>query len=127
MDNNVTTWFELYSPNPNSSKDFYANVFGWSTTEMDMGDFMYPMMANGDKPAHCGVMNTATPEMEGVPPHWLVYFHTPDMAASLEKVSSAGGNVMHGPMDIPGVGKITILADNNGAVFALHEPAAELQ
>lgn len=123
MENTVTTWFEAYSPNPDATKEFYAKVFGWTSTEMDMGDFMYPMMQSGDKPAHCGIMNTSTPEMEGVPAHWLVYFYTADIETAVGNVTSAGGQIMHGTMDIPGVGKIAIVSDSVGAVFALHQPA----
>lgn len=124
MENNVTTWFECYSPNPEASKKFYADVFGWSAQDYDMGDFMYPMMSKGDVP-HSGIMNLSGPEMEGVPPNWLIYFHTSDINDSCAKVTGAGGTIVNGPMEVPGVGQIAIVADNHGAHFALHQPAPQ--
>ncbi len=123
MENNVTTWFEVYSPDMESSKKFYADVFGWTSEDMDMGDFKYPMFSNGGAP-HSGMMSLNTPEMADVPPNWLIYFHTADIADSCGKVTAAGGTIVSGPMDIPGVGHIAIIADNHGAHFALHQPAA---
>jgi hypothetical protein len=121
MENNVHTWFEVYSGDLDATKKFYADVFGWTSQDMDMGSFVYPMLSNNEVP-HSGIMNLNTPEMANVPPHWLVYFHTADIAASCAKVTGAGGQVMHGPMDVPGVGQIAIIQDNVGAVFALHQP-----
>ncbi|MBL8068092.1 MAG: VOC family protein [Armatimonadetes bacterium] len=123
MENNVHTWFEVYSPDTESGKKFYADVFGWSSEDIDMGDFMYPMLKSGDKPFHAGMMSLKSPDMEGVPPHWLIYFHTADIDATLSKIDAAGGKTVHGPMDIPGVGRIAIVHDNGGAHFAVHQPA----
>lgn len=124
MENNTVTWYEVYSPDVDRTKSFYQNLFGWSTTAMDMGPEVgtYHMLGNGEM-MHTGIMNTATEEMKDVPPHWLVYFYTADINESVSKLTGGGGKVMHGPMEIPGVGHIAICQDPIGAVFALHQPA----
>jgi predicted enzyme related to lactoylglutathione lyase len=60
----------------------------------------------------------------GPPPHWLVYFGVEDIDAALAKAQELGGTKHAGPIDI-GIAKIAIVADPQGAVFALY--AGELE
>jgi predicted enzyme related to lactoylglutathione lyase len=53
------------------------------------------------------------------PPHWLAYIAVPDTDAAARQAASLGGRVYHGPEDIPNVGRFAIMADPQGAVFAL--------
>jgi uncharacterized protein len=59
------------------------------------------------------------PAMEGEPPNWLVYFGTDDIEGSIAKLREHGGSTMTDVMDI-GVGKLAIVRDPQGAVFALY-------
>lgn len=72
-----------------------------------------------------GSMDLSSPDMEGVPPHWALYFHTGDLNAALKRVSSNGGQVVHGPFEVPDVGWMAICQDNCGAHFNLHQPSME--
>ena len=54
------------------------------------------------------------------PPHWLVYFGTADVEASLAKVSELGGTQLTGADGSIGAGKIAVAQDPQGAVFALY-------
>lgn len=124
MATQVTNWFEVYSPNVESAKSFYSNVFGWSSDAMPMGEGEYHMLSNGTA-VFAGIMDTSSPAMEGVPPHWGTYFHTPDCAATLEKVKEMGGEVVYGPMDIPDIGTVAGFRDCCGAHSNVHQPAGE--
>ncbi len=66
-----------------------------------------------------------TAEMGPIPPNWLVYFAVDDADAAVEAATKAGGSAMMGPMDIPQVGRIAVLADGQGAVFAVIKTAGE--
>jgi hypothetical protein len=66
-------------------------------------------------------MRAATP---GAPPFWLAYFGVKDLDAALAKVSELGGATHAGPIDIQ-VAKIAIVADPQGAVFALYDGELE--
>lgn len=123
-DPSPVTWYELYSPNPEEAKAFYSSTFPWTAQDYDMGDFMYPMFFLGDR-MFAGIMNTSTPEMESIPPNWLIYFYTADIAATVEKVTANGGSIVNGTMEVPGVGQIAIVADNHGATFAVHQPVPQ--
>ena len=56
----------------------------------------------------------------GAPPHWLAYVRVDDADAVAERVQQHGGQVHHGPDDIPEVGRFAIFADPQGAVIAAH-------
>ena len=56
-----------------------------------------------------------------VPSHWMAYITVNDVDAVVKKVPELGGEVMHGPMDIPQVGRFCIIKDPTGAVVSLME------
>ena len=60
-----------------------------------------------------------TPEMAGVPPHWLVYFSVDDCDATAKKATELGASTIKPADDIPGVGRFAILQDPQGAAFAI--------
>ena len=55
------------------------------------------------------------PQMEGIPPHWEVYFNTEDTDAIADKAAELGGEVLQAPWDVPGVGRLAMLKDPQGA------------
>jgi len=59
---------------------------------------------------------------EEVPNHWLVYFATDDADATVAKAKDSGGEAVFGPQDIAEVGRIAVLKDPFGAVFAVIQP-----
>ena len=85
----------------------------------------YTMWLNGDVPVG-GVMTLPDQaKQQGAPPHWLAYIATADVDGTVRDVSKSGGQVLHGPTDIPTVGRIAVLADPQGAVFAAHTVAGD--
>jgi uncharacterized protein len=58
-----------------------------------------------------------------VPSYWLTYFGTADCDATVSKATGLGATVIVGPMDIP-PGRFAVLADPNGATFAVFKLAA---
>ncbi|WP_018350229.1 VOC family protein [Longispora albida] len=107
-------WMDLASPDIPASKAFYGTVFGWSASE---GDYVH---VSKDGTEFGGIMDM-TGYPEGVPPHWMVYFGTADVDASVAKVLSLGGAQHVPPAPIPGGGRFAIVTDPQGAAFALYE------
>lgn len=125
MATQIINWYEVYSPNVEAAKKFYEAVFGWTSDSMPMADgSTYTMLQKGES-AFAGIMDLGNPAMEGVPPHWGLYFHTPDCAATIERVKSLGGHVVYGPMDIPDIGIAAGFHDSSGAHFNVHQPHGE--
>ena len=56
------------------------------------------------------------------PPHWLLYFLVSDCDATAGKAQGSGARALLPPQSIPKVGRIAVLADPQGAVFALYQP-----
>jgi uncharacterized protein len=116
--NNTFTWYENASTDKDAAKAFYTEVIGWKTHEMDMGPAgTYVAVVAGDKPR--GGLIAAQP---GVPSHWVSYLRVEDVDASAAAAKENGGAVLAEPFSVPGVGRIGVVADPQGAAFALfHE------
>jgi uncharacterized protein len=113
-------WNELQSPDVDASAAFYGDLFGWTVEEFTGGRERYLAIKNGA--ANNGGIRTVTPP---APPSWLVYFGTEDIDRALAKVDALGGSKLAGPIDIERA-KIAVVADPQGAVFALYAGALEL-
>jgi len=109
-------WTELMTGDTGKAATFYSGLFGWGTEKFP-GGMDYTLWKRGSETA--GGMMAITKEMQGVPPHWLVYYGVSDVDAVVAKVTSLGGSVVRPGWDIPGVGRIAILKDPTGAVFAV--------
>jgi predicted enzyme related to lactoylglutathione lyase len=99
---------------------FYSELFGWkSFQEIDMGPVgMYRIYGVGEQ--QLGGMMTA-PKGVPMPPAWIYYAETRDLDAAVGRATKKGAKLMHGPVDVPGGGRIAQLADPQGAFFALHQ------
>jgi predicted enzyme related to lactoylglutathione lyase len=105
------TWNDLVTPDPEAAAAFYGALFGWTTMEIpDSGG--YRVIRNGER-SNGGIM----PHAEA-PPSWMPYFGHEDVERAAADVDGLGGRVLNGPMDI-GQGRIAVIADPQGAVFAL--------
>jgi predicted enzyme related to lactoylglutathione lyase len=109
-------WNELASPDVDASAKFYSDLFGWTTSEMDMGGQKY-IVVSVDGHSNGGIQGTVPPN---APPHWLVYFGTDDLDGSLTKAGELGGTVVMGPMDIGEGNRIGVVQDPQGGYFALY-------
>jgi predicted enzyme related to lactoylglutathione lyase len=120
-------WNELYTSNVDAAGKFYVQTLGWKTENHDMGPMgTYTLFkpASGDAAANnIGGMMPIPPNMKGVPSNWLSYFLVTDVDASTKKATELGGKVLAPPMDIPNIGRFSIVQDPQGAAFALYKNA----
>jgi predicted enzyme related to lactoylglutathione lyase len=111
-------WNELYTPDVEASRKFYAGLFNWKYkispeyTEARAGD-----VATG------GIIQIDE-KMKGmgIKPHWMPYFAVADADGAVKKAKSLGVKDSFGPQDIPKVGRFAVLADPFGARFAIIKP-----
>jgi predicted enzyme related to lactoylglutathione lyase len=118
------SWIELLTTDAPAAMRFYQELFGWKPTEaMDMGPMgTYQMF--GRQRGSMGGMFTRSGELANVPPSWWLYFRVPDVHAAKERVTSSGGQIVNGPMEVPGGDWIVQCLDPQGAAFALHHKKA---
>ena len=83
----------------------------------------YTEFSNQGQPG-VGMMPMPAQVPAQVPSYWLPYFMVADCDASTAKASSLGAKTMVDPLDIPNTGRFAVLADPQGAMFALFTPAA---
>lgn len=111
-------WIEHMSGDRAGAVQFYNALCGWTNNDIPMGEEVgiYSMWQWKDQTiAGCG----QCPEGH---PAWVIYLHSDDIDATLEKVTAAGGSICNGKMSIGEFGHIAIVQDCCGAVFGLHQP-----
>ncbi len=108
------SWNELGTRDVEAAKRFYNAVFGWTTK----GDSYLEWQLDGRTIGGCNDMN-AMGLPQQIPPHWLVYFAVKSCDEMADRAKELGGAVSMPPQDIPGMGRFSVLADPQGAVFAV--------
>lgn len=114
----AVAWNEVGTPEIDRASSFYQDLFGWTAEVQGEGSDAYTTFSAGGRPIAGGHSMAAAPA--GTPPHWLTYFGVADLAAAEEKIKAGGGQIRMGPTDTP-FGKMDIVSDPHGAVFAAIE------
>ena len=112
-------WCDLMSDDVDKARDFYTGVLGWDTEVMDIGQGPYTVFKADDRPV-AGLMGKP-PEGPAsfAPTAWTSYVTVDDVDARTDRVAAAGGVVFAGPMDIPTVGRMSIIQDPTGGVIGI--------
>jgi len=110
-------WNELYGADPTTGFDFYASLFGWEKKDsMEMGDMgVYQIFGPSDA-ALGGMMRKPEAMPVGA---WGYYFNVSSVEEAAERVKAAGGQVVLGPMEVPGGQWMLQGVDPQGAHFGL--------
>ena len=65
-----------------------------------------------------------SPSLRHMPvPFWLYYFNVGDIDAAAQRVKAGGGQILDGPIEVPGGSWIVQCTDPQGAIFALEGQA----
>lgn len=116
-------WSELVSADVEGSKKFFTEICGWTINEMPMPNGPYNICMVGEQPV-AGIMGVEQIEADHeIMPHWMTYLAVDDVDAETRKVTGMGGTVVREPFDVPGVGRIAIVADPGKAVVGIMTPA----
>jgi uncharacterized protein len=113
-------WVELGTTDGEAAKKFYTELFGWTFNDSPIGPGMvYTMLKRDGKDV--GALYKMPEEMtsQGIPPNWLSYASTANADETAEKAKSLGGTLMKEPFDVMDVGRMAVIQDPTGAVFAI--------
>lgn len=110
-------WNELAARDFDAAKAFYPKVFGWEAGAFGDG-VQYVMWNVGGRPV-AGMMPMPDAVPAEVPSYWLVYFEVTDCDQAAATVTALGGQVVLPPQDAPGVGRLSMVQDDQGAAFAV--------
>jgi predicted enzyme related to lactoylglutathione lyase len=114
------SWNELTASDPNAAIEFYKKLFGWeievthNTSPVDGRTMEYNIAKVGENMV-AGIM--AAPP--GAPVAWTSYVTVDNVDETVKLAESLGAKVCLPPMDIPRVGRFSILADPQGALIAV--------
>ena len=105
-----------------AGRRFYTDVFGWSYAQVgDMPIEDYATFSHGGDPL--GGVGGMMGAPEGTPSHWVVYFGSTDVDRAIATAEQQGGSVMMPATDTP-FGRMGVIQDPFGAMFAVHQPPA---
>lgn len=111
-------WYELITRDVSAATKFYSELIGWKAEDSGMPGMQYSMFKAGDK-AVAGMMAMPGEIPAEVPSHWMAYVTVDDVDSLVGKVKQLGGEVLHGPQDVPTVGRFLTIKDPSGAVISL--------
>src|SRR5712671_3730462 len=112
-------WEELMTTDKASASGFYGKIAGLKTKAAPF-DPNYTMFQGSN--GNMGGLMLLPDEAKamGTPPMWISYIGTPNADETARRVTSLGGKVHKQPWDIADGGRIAIVADPQGAVFAIY-------
>jgi predicted enzyme related to lactoylglutathione lyase len=110
-------WADLNTPAVATASAFYSGLFGWKLERGQNDPSGYTHITNGER--MIGGIPSASP---GAPPSWLLYFQVDDCDASTAKATGMGAHAIMPPVTMENVGRLSVLGDPQGAVFALFTP-----
>ena len=114
------TWHELSTSDPEAAWDFYSELFGWTKeASHDMGPMGEYLIFGQDGKQIGGIFKT--PPDRPASSNWLSYVSVDSAEQAAEAAKDAGGQVLNGPMEVPGGDLVAQLIDPQGAFFAVHQ------
>jgi uncharacterized protein len=116
-------WSELTTTAPEAAERFYSRVVGWATQPFGGTGTPYTTWTAGDRAVGGLVPLTEEARAGGVPPGWLTYVAVGEADAAVARARELGATVTVPAGDVTGIGRVAVLADPQGAAFAILQPA----
>ncbi|WP_245283912.1 VOC family protein [Bradyrhizobium sp. Cp5.3] len=111
-------WYELLTTDISGAAAFYGKVVGWAAKDASTPELAYTVLNAGDAPV-VGFMGLPEEGLRmGATPRWVGYVAVDDMDAKAAQIRRLGGAILVPPTD-SNIGRISVVADPQGATFAL--------
>ena len=115
------SWAELTTSDPAAAATFYAQLFGWDIKPpiAEMGDYR---IVHVGETGVAGIMPPPPGAPAGVPtapPSWGCYVTVANTDDTVAKCQALGGKLLVPAMDVPGVGRMAVVQDPQGAVLSV--------
>jgi predicted enzyme related to lactoylglutathione lyase len=123
--NGKVVWRDLLTNTPEASRRFYGELFGWEFEQprvfigVGAGDSYMLIRHNGRLIG--GMVDTnALGKKENIS-QWITTISVADIDAAVGRVAAAGGKVVNAPESIGDRGRMAVIEDSTGALFAMIE------
>ncbi|HEV7590075.1 MAG TPA: VOC family protein [Longimicrobium sp.] len=115
-------WIDLGAHDARAAKDFYTAFFGWTAVDSQYGAAetdVYTMYKLGGRDVAASYAMDANQKAMGMPSSWLSYVAVDDADASAARAKELGASLLAEPFDVMQVGRMALVQDPTGALFAL--------
>jgi uncharacterized protein len=109
-------WADLSTPDVEKASSFYSQLFGWKLEKGQNDPSGYLHIKNGEN--FIGGVPPAQYRDPNTPAHWLVYFEIANCDTTTATARQLGAKAYVDPTTMENVGRWSVLADPQGAVFA---------
>ena len=111
-------WADLSTPDPDQAGKFYSGLFGWELEKSEHDSSGYLHIKNREQ--YIGGVPPTKHRQPG-PAHWLPYIQVSNCDAIAAKAKQTGATFHLEPTTMEGVGRFAVIADPQGAVFAIFQ------
>jgi uncharacterized protein len=113
---------DLSTPDQDGASRFYEQLFGWRVGKEDENPaHNYYHLFNHDEFIG-GILPPAFRD-PAAPPYWQIYLQVSDCDTTAAKAKTLGATLYMPPMAVEDIGRMAVLADPQGAAFAIFEAA----
>ncbi|WIM09559.1 VOC family protein [Enhydrobacter sp.] len=117
-------WYHLVTTDQDKCGAFYGEVFGWTRRVVEVGPFgTYTVFQRSGEDV-AGMMNPTIDYTRARSPSWYAYVAVDDVDMCAARVTQLGGTIIEPPHDVPGVGRVCLIADPTGAPITMMTPLA---
>jgi predicted enzyme related to lactoylglutathione lyase len=109
-------WIDLSTSDPDASRAFYTELFGWTTTEPNADFGGYANFASDGALVGGSMPNDPS---QGAPDGWSLYLATDDIEKSVETATSNGAQVIVPAMQLADLGSMAVVSDPTGAMIGM--------
>jgi predicted enzyme related to lactoylglutathione lyase len=114
-------WIDVSTTDPSVSRDFYAQLFGWTYHIDPHPDHrQYTTALLHDRPV-AGIAGVPVPPGEAA--QWTLYLNSANVTHVASVIEEWGGQVYYGPSEVAGQGRILVAADPTGGEIGFWQPA----
>lgn len=121
-------WHDLLTNTPEASRRFYGELFGWEFEQprlfvgVGSGDSYMLIRHNGRLIG--GMVDTnALGKKENIS-QWITTISVADIDAAVDRAAGTGGKIINAPESIGDRGRMAVIEDPTGALFAMIETKA---
>jgi predicted enzyme related to lactoylglutathione lyase len=112
-------WIDLYTSDPDRSRAFYGELFGWTSESAGEEYGGYINFHKDGVPVAGAMRNDGE---AGMPDAWTVYLAAEDAKEAVDAAAAHGGQVHLPAMDVLELGVMALVADVGGAAIGIWQP-----